>query len=163
MRDYHGPLLCGEMGYELARLENAFGIQLTEDTIRVLEERASGWCLWCYKDARFMGLLYPAEDGGWMKLVRQVAKQWDHHRAARIGMEAVKAIDSLCTYSLSDEEKYRMQFIIRAALAHTDVAHILEPLLQAMPKQECNHLAEDFLISRCAVNRTLEMLLRKIC
>ena len=163
MQDYHGPLLCGEIGYELARLEDAFGIQLTADTIRVLEDRVSGWCLWCYKDARFMGLRYPAEDCGWMKLVHQVAKQWNHHRATRIGTEAVNAIDSLCVYSLSDEEKYRMQFIVRAALAHTDGTHILEPLLQAMPKHENDHLAEDFIFSKCAVNIALETLLRKSC
>ena len=36
MQDYHGPLLCGELGYELAFLEDEFGIQLTEDTIHVL-------------------------------------------------------------------------------------------------------------------------------
>ena len=110
-----------------------------------------------------MGLRYPVEDCGWMKLVRQVAKQWDHHHAAHIGTDAVKAIDSLCVYSLSDEEKYRIQFIIRAMLAHTDVTNILEPLLQAIPKQERDHLAEDFLLSKCAVNKALETLLRKCC
>lgn len=68
MQDYHGPQLFGVLGYELACLENVISIHLTEDTIHILGEYASDWCLWCYKDARFMGLLCPAENGGWMKL-----------------------------------------------------------------------------------------------
>lgn len=38
MGDYRGPLLCGEMGYELSCLEMDFGIQLTRKTIEAIEE-----------------------------------------------------------------------------------------------------------------------------
>ncbi|MCE5343819.1 MAG: glycoside hydrolase family 5 protein, partial [Eubacteriales bacterium] len=47
MGDYRGPLLCGELGYELRCLDADFGIRLTADTLRIVEERAGSWCLWC--------------------------------------------------------------------------------------------------------------------
>ena len=163
MQGHRGPLLCGEMGYELACLKEDFALQLTEDTIRALEDRGSGWCLWCYKDAHFMGLTYPAENSSWMRLVEDVAKRWNHHQAAALGREAAQAIDAKCAYSLTEDEKYRVQFIIRAALAHTDVTHILQPLLQATSKTKRQQLADSFRLDRCDIHQGLEALLRVVC
>jgi hypothetical protein len=160
---YRGPLPCGEMGYELSCLEPEFGIRLTDTTIKAIENRHSSWCLWCYKDAHFMGLTYPDENSGWMRLVKAVRLNWDHHRASRLGMDAVNAVEKLCPYPMSDEEKYRMKFVIRAMAAHTDVEHILKPALDALPVEQRNDLPEDFQFSRCEKNVLLETLLKSSC
>jgi len=163
MTGYSGPLLCGEMGYELSCLEPSFGIWLTETTIRAMEDKQSGWCLWCYKDARFMGLTYPDKNSGWMQLCLAVKVNWDHHRASKLGQNAVDAIESLCPYSLTDDEKYKMQFVIRAMAAKADVVHILDPALEAMDIAQLSSLPEDFLYSRCEKNLLLEALLKNSC
>jgi endoglucanase len=163
MGDYHGPLLCGELGYELHCLDADFGIRLTGETLRAVEGRESSWCLWCYKDARFMGLVYPPEESGWMRLAREVGQKWNHHRAARLGSDMAEAIQARCPYHLTDEEKYRMQFVVRAMVAHADAAHILEPVLEKLPVEIRSVLAEDFAFHRCEKNAALEALLKKIC
>ncbi len=57
MGDYHGLLLRSEFGYELCCLDEELGIRLTESMLHALVSRNSRWCLWCYKDARFIGVL----------------------------------------------------------------------------------------------------------
>ncbi len=163
MGGYRGPLLCGEMGYELSCLEPLFGIRLTDTTIKSIENHHSSWCLWCYKDARFMGLTYPNENSGWMRLVKAVRLHWDHHRASKLGIDAVNAMEKLCPYPISNEEKYRMQFVIRAMVAHADVEHILIPALDALSIEQRNDLPEDFQFSRCEKNTMLEALLKSCC
>lgn len=163
MGDYRGPLLCGEMGYELSCLDTDFGLELTRTTIEALEACGSGWCLWCYKDARFMGLVYPAENSGWMKLVRSVRAQWDHHRASRLGQAAVEEIGRLCPYPLTKEEAYGMQFVVRAMVAEADVAHVLAPALEKLSPETGQTLPEDFALARCEHNTGLENLLRDCC
>jgi len=163
MGDYGGPLLCGEMGYELSLLEPGFGLRLTHTTIEALEAHESAWCLWCYKDARFMGLVYPAENSGWMRLVATVHEAWDHHRASKLGQMAVEEIDKLCPYPLTGEEKYSMQFIIRAMVADADVAHVLAPALENLPPETRWKLPEDFAFANCARHQGLETLLKEVC
>lgn len=163
MGGYRGPLLCGEMGYELSCLEPDFGMRLTDTTIKSVESHRSSWCLWCYKDAHFMGLTYPSEGSGWMRLAKAVRINWDHHRASKLGMDAVNAMEKMCPYPMSNEEKYRMQFVIRAMAAHTDVEHILKPALDALSAAQQNDLPEDFKLARCEKNIMLEALLKNIC
>jgi aryl-phospho-beta-D-glucosidase BglC (GH1 family) len=163
MGGYRGPLLCGEMGYELSCLEPSFGIRLTGSTIKSIESHHSSWCLWCYKDAHFMGLTYPNENSGWMRLVKAVHANWDHHRASKLGFDAVSAIEKLCPYFLSSEEKYRMQFVIRAMAAHADVEHILAPALDLLPQEKRDALPQDFALDLCDRNNGLEELLKCAC
>ncbi len=163
MGEYEGPLLCGELGYELSCLDPTFGIRLTQDTLYTVEERGSGWCLWCYKDARFMGLTYPSEHSGWMQLAGEIRKSWNHHAASRMGEEAVDALEALCAYRFTPEEKYRMQFVLRAMTAHADAAHLLPPALEGLPPEERAALPEDFTLSRCEKNAGLEAMLKKAC
>ena len=163
MGDYHGPLLCGEMGYELSCLDAEFGVRLTETTIHAIEAHQSAWCLWCYKDARFMGLVYPTDISGWMKLVKDVRVLWDHHRASALGMEAVGTIEKLCPFSLTPEEKYSMQFMIRAIVAQSDIRHILVPALMKLSQETRNSLADDFAFNECERNLGLETLLKNMC
>jgi len=163
MGDYEGPLLCGELGYELSCLDPDFGIRLTRDTLSAVEERGSGWCLWAYKDARFMGLAYPAENSGWMRLAAEIRKNWNHHAASRMGAEAVDALEALCPYRFTPDEKYRMQFVLRAMTAHADVTHILAPALESLSPEDRAALPEDFALSRCEKNAGLEAMLKKAC
>ncbi len=163
MRDYGGPILCGEMGYELSCLPPALGLSLTRTTVDALEARGSAWCLWCYKDAKFMGLRYPAAGSGWMRLVESVRKRWDHHRAAQLGLDAAEAIDRLCPYPLTAEEKHRMQFVIRAMVSQADVAHILTEALEVLPPAILETLPDDFRLQSCERNQGLESLLAELC
>ena len=163
MGDYRGPLLCGEMGYELSCLDAEFGVRLTETTMKAIEAQQSGWCLWCYKDARFMGLVYPHAAGEWMRLVKEIRASWDHHRAANVGQLAVDAIEKLCPYDLTPQEKYTMQFVIRAAIAKEDASHILSPALNTLGPQVKAQLADDFALGNCERNLGLEKLLLNIC
>ena len=163
MGGYRGPLLCGEMGYELCRLKSDFGIRLTDTTIQAIEKCRSSWCLWCYKDARFMGLTYPREDSGWMRLVKDVRLNWDHHRASRLGLETVNAMEKQCSYSMTNEEKYSMQFVMRALSAHTDVKYILAPALDQIPSETRDMLPDDFSFCMCERNLGLEELLKSFC
>jgi endoglucanase len=156
-------ILASMKGYELSRLSPDFGLRLTRDTLRTVERRAGSWCLWCYKDARFMGLVYPAEESDWMRLARKVQEKWDHHRASRLGQDAVDAVEALCPYQFTSEEKNRMQYILRAVVAHTDVPHILAPALEALPAEAAATLAESFALERCEKNAALEALLRRAC
>ncbi len=159
MGGYQGPLLCGEMGYELSCLPTSLGLELTRMTIAALDARGSGWCLWCYKDAGFMGLVYPAADSGWMRLVGSVRGRWDHHSAARLGQAAAEAIGKLCPYPFTALEQERFQFVIRAMVAQTDVTHILTEALEALPPAVRETLPDDFQWHCCARNAGLEALL----
>ena len=163
MGSYGGPLLCGEMGYELSCMPPALGLSLTRMTVAALEARGSAWCLWCYKDANFMGLTFPAADSGWMRLAANVRKRWDHHRAAQLGLDAAEAIGGLCPYPLTAEEKYRMQFVIRAMVSETDVTHILAEALEALPPAVRETLPDDFRLECCQRNTGLAALLAAMC
>lgn len=110
-----------------------------------------------------MGLTYPVESSGWMCLVKAVRVNWDHHRASRLGQEAVEAVEKLCHYSMTAEEKYRMQFVIRAMVAKADVSHILAPALDLLPQEKRDAMPEDFKFALCERNHGLEELLKSSC
>lgn len=160
MGGYRGPLLCGETGYELTLLEEEKGLSLTEDTLAAFEARGVSWCLWCYKDVGFMGLVRPAPDSPWMALCRELAKVWNHHRAERLGYRLAEEVSRQCSYDLSQDERYALQFILRAAVARADVAHLLSPVLDRFASPSPTALADSFSLDACRVYRPLETLLK---
>lgn len=110
-----------------------------------------------------MGLMYPAKNSGWMQLVTKVNELWDHHRASRLGQLVVEEIGRLCPYPLTGEEKYSMQFMIRAMVAETDVVHVLAPVIDSLPEKLRQTLPEDFVFACCEKHMALEALLKEVC
>ena len=157
------PLLCGETGFELNPQDPEKWFRLSGQVLRALEESGAGWCLWNYKDTGTIGLTSPAPGTPWMALARDVGEKWNHHRAEAIGYEAADRAGAASGYPLTAEERYRLQFMIRAGLAKSDVRHVLLPALGRIPPADRGRLAESFRLDRCEIHRPMERLLQQFC
>lgn len=154
MEGYQGPLLCGETGCELQTLGDHFGLSILKQTVQVFEEHDASWCLWSYKDTGMMGLVCPAENTAWHKLAGIISASWTHHQDMQRGDRLARTLAAECFGSLTEDEIYRSQFIIRAILFPLEVSHILTPALMQLTDEEALRLGEDFALSRCT-RRTL--------
>ena len=157
------PLLCGETGFDHLGEDTDFWQGMVEDMLDCLESRGISWCLWNYKDIGPIGLVSPDPACGWMNLCSRISSHWNHHRAEKTGYDIVDAAEAFLGYTLEKEEKYAMQFSIRASLAGCDVRHILLPALAAYSEKDLLRMAEDFRFENCRVYQPLEDVLKQFC
>lgn len=138
------PILCGEAGYEIA--SNGFDKTKTmiEDTIELFHKYKVPYTLWSYKDAAFMGLVYPKSESPWMKFTDRIKEKWNHH------MELVRAqsiVDDLCTAYFPEstkQDRYILSFRQRALLYTLEEEYVLKPILREYSEEELLKLPESF-------------------
>lgn len=146
---FQRPILCGEAGYEIASNGMEATLPLIRLTMGLFEKYRVSFTLWSYKDACFMGLVYPAADSPWMALADKIREQWDHHRQTRQAAEGLEALLAKEYPKAGRDEKYILTFRQRAVLYPLEQKHILKPLLEAYSGEEILKLPESFRFENC--------------
>ena len=98
-----------------------------------------------------------------MKMCGKIALQWNHHHAEKPGYETADAAESILGHVLTREEKYALQFSVRAHLAASDVRHILVPCLKEYSEEDLLRMADEFRFENCTFYHPLEEVLRRYC
>ncbi len=143
------PILCGEAGYDIDKEDLSFTIGLVEDTLDLFKKYEVSWTLWCYKDAQFMGVVYPASDTPWMKFIGKIHTYWSHYKDTDM---AQAVIDYLCENyfpQVSEEDKYQLRFSQRAIIYHLEAKYWLKEELAKYSKEEILKLPQSFLMKNC--------------
>ncbi|MCI1984315.1 MAG: glycoside hydrolase family 5 protein [Bifidobacteriaceae bacterium] len=153
MRAFGRPLLCGEAGYEIAGDEMSHVIAMTEDTLDVFEKNHVSWTLWSYKDAQFMGLVYPKSETPWMAFVDEIHERWNHHLEMDEGKDIVAAVSHMFPGTTSDTTKYELQFRQRALMFVLQKEQILKPQLQRWGWDRVEKMPASFRFSQCNVHK----------
>lgn len=154
------PVICGEAGYDLHPEDMAFCMELLKDTIGIFEKHQVNWAIWTYKDAAFMGLVYPAKDSAWMKLADRFRQNWTHYHEMEQGKRMIAAAAEEFG-GIEDELAYRLQFRMRAILYEMQSAAILIPTLKEIPFEEIQKAPQSFLLRNCQVWDCYQDLLRQ--
>lgn len=144
------PVLCGEAGYDIDKNNIAHTIDLLEDTLELFHEADISWTLWSYKDARFMGMVYPKSSSSWIKFVEKVHKNWTHYKEMEQADAIMEYISGFPEFqNASKELRYHMQFRQRGILYRFQSECILEPLLKEYTPEELLKLPDSFLFENC--------------
>lgn len=147
--EFERPILCGEAGYEIASNGMKDTLPLIELTFQLFKKYKVSFTLWSYKDACFMGLVYPRQDSAWMRLADKIRKRWDHHRAERQAMQGLEGLLSGVYPEAGREDRYILSFRQRALLYPLEQKYILKPLLAAYTRDEILKLPESFRFENC--------------
>jgi aryl-phospho-beta-D-glucosidase BglC (GH1 family) len=150
LRDTFGrPALCGEAGVDIKKDVLPFTMQLLDETLSLFQKHSLSWTLWSYKDAQWMGLAYPGNDTGWMKLVSEIRKKWSHYGQMQIADEFMDEIGKRYTDDFSKELKYELQFQLRGVLYRMEEEYILKPVLEKYSREEIMAMPESFRFENC--------------
>lgn len=144
------PILCGEAGYEIAPNGMEDTLPLIELTFWLFRKYEVSFTLWSYKDACFMGLVYPEQSSEWMQFADKIRERWDHHRETR---QAQRGLEKLLLEEYPEagrEDKYILTFRQRALLYPLEQKYILKPLLSTYSKEEIMKLPESFSFTNCS-------------
>ncbi|WP_167955689.1 glycoside hydrolase family 5 protein [Anaerosporobacter faecicola] len=156
------PAFCGEYGYGADCGEPEYTIELVKDTMELMEEREIDWLLWCYKDAHFMSLISPTYQTNWMKLVSQIQKEWTQDIEKE---QAGKLLDEIAEKDftqITEEERYLLQFRLRAALYVLQRNHVVIPKLQKIPLDNMLSMAKDFAYENCEIYENMKVLMQQV-
>lgn len=155
------PVLCGEAGYETDWQDPEFTVMLLHETTRLCRKYRVSFTLWSYKDARFMGLVYPKADSPWMRFAGEFGRTWDHDEDAVRGEKAVNEFCDAYFPEASKEERYILSFRQRAILYSLQKKHLLEKVLREHSKEEILRLSESFRFADCEHFAGYEALLQE--
>lgn len=153
MKKFGRPLLCGEAGYEISGNSMDHVLEMTQDTLEIFEKNKVSWTLWSYKDAQFMGLVFPQSSSPWMQFTDQIHQFWNHHLEMDEGKDVVAVLSHMFPGRASDETKYRLQFRQRAMMFDLQTEQILKPILRTWGWERMEHLPESFAFSQCKVHK----------
>lgn len=143
------PILCGEAGYEIKTQGFDKVFPLIEDTLDLFRKYELSFTLWSYKDAGFMGMVYPKSSTPWMELTRDISSEWDHHSESSKAQWATDRISGSLFPSATKQEKYVMTFRQKAVFYPLEAKHVLLPVLRRYGKERLPELAGSFLFSNC--------------
>lgn len=163
MQKFKRPLLCGEAGYDIVGQELGHVMELVEDTLELFRKYQISWTLWCYKDAGFMGIVYPKKESIWMKFTDEIRKYWTHYDEIEIGKQLV---EEMCRYfpgQVPDVLKYRLQFRQRALLFELQKEQILKPQLYKWGWEKVKQMPDSFQMENCEYYSEYEELLKRFC
>lgn len=155
------PVLCGEAGYKINWEKPDFTVMLLEETLRLCRKYQVSFTLWSYKDARFMGLVYPKKESAWMQFARLFGETWEHDGDT---VKAEKAIDAFCDNYFPEtggEERYHLSFRQRAILYRIQQRHLLEKQLSVRSREEILSLPQSFAFAECEHFNGYETLLKQ--
>lgn len=159
MRRFGRPLLCGEAGYDIAGHRLSHVMEMVEDTLDVFIKYGISWTLWSYKDAQFMGLVYPKDETPWMRFASKIREKWTHYREMSTGERLVEETAKLFGRELSEEWKYRLQFRQRALLSEMQKELLLKPLLLEWGYDQVKELPSSLRFENCDYHKEYRGLL----
>ncbi|BCN30880.1 glycoside hydrolase family 3 C-terminal domain-containing protein [Anaeromicropila herbilytica] len=158
---FHCPVFCGEYGYGADCGNRTFTMELLNDTMELMEERKVDWLLWCYKDAHFMSMVSPKESSKWMKLVRNISKEWSQDIEKEQAEQVLELIQHTFYTTMTKEDRYLLQFSLRACLYVLQKKYILIPNLESIEKEEMLQMAMDFSFENCEIDQEFMDLIKK--
>lgn len=156
---FNRPLLCGEAGYDIAGHSLEHVMEMVEDTLGLFCRYGVSWTSWCYKDAQFMGLVYPGDDSEWMSFAGEMRTKWTHYREMEMGKSLVETMCALFPGEVDEALKYRLQFRQRALLYTLQKEQLLKPQLRAWGWEKIRHMPESFLFENCGYYKAYQELL----
>lgn len=159
---FNCPAFCGEYGYGADCGDPDFTMELLKDTIGLLEERKADWLLWCYKDAHFMGMVSPKQSSEWMKLTREIQSEWTQDIEKAQASRILDLIAEEWFTAITKEERYRLQFRLRACLYVLQQSHILRPKFMQITAEKIINLPLDFSFENCAVYSEFRDLMKAV-
>lgn len=157
---YSRPILCGEAGYDIDKEDLTFTLNLVQDTLELFQKYSVSWTLWCYKDARFMGVVYPKSDSAWMQLADKIHNFWNHYQDTGMAQEMMKQLCSEYFPDAGEEDRYHLTFCQRAVIYHLQAEYWLKPVLKQYTKESILKLPESFLFKNCGYYQEYADLLR---
>lgn len=159
---FHRPILCGEAGYDIDKNNLPHTLELLDETLTMFNEAEISWTLWCYKDARFMGMVYPKDESPWMKFVQKIHQSWTHYKEMGQANELMERIKAWPEFEkATDELCYFMQFRQRGILYRFQTECILKPLIKEYTPEELLELPKSFLLSDCGYYEEYAKLLKE--
>ena len=108
-----------------------------------------------------MGLAYPKDGAGWMKLAGRIREHWSHYGQMDAADEIMEDMGKRYTADLAKELKYELQFQLRGVLYRLEEEYILKPVLEEFPKEEIMSMPESFRFENCAFYEDYRALLKK--
>ncbi|WP_099203789.1 glycoside hydrolase family 5 protein [Scatolibacter rhodanostii] len=154
------PVICGEAGYDLHPDDMDFCMDLLEDTIAIFEKHEINWAIWTYKDAAFMGMVYPKSDTPWMQLAQKLREKWTHYKEMEQGKRMIHSAAEEFG-GISENLAYKLQFRMRAILYEMQKEEILIPTLRDIPWEEIKTAPSSFLLENCEIWDCYQKLLQK--
>jgi hypothetical protein len=161
MNKFGRPLLCGEAGYGIEGDILEHVLAMVEDTLDLFNKYKVSWTLWCYKDAKIMGLVYPKENSLWLQFVNEIHKYWTHYREMDMGKNVIDDISKMFPGKASEELKYQMQFRQRAIFFKFQKEQILKPVLEKWGWEKIEKMTESFLMKNCNYYKDYQRLITK--
>ncbi len=161
MKKFGRPLLCGEAGYDIAGHNLAHVMDMVEDTLDLFKKYDISYTLWCYKDANFMGIVYPKKESLWMEFAQEMRTKWTHYGEMKMGRELV---DKMCGYfpgEVEEKLKYHLQFRQRALLYTLQKEQILKPQLTAYGWEKVSWMPQSFAMENCGYYKEYQELLQR--
>lgn len=159
---FHRPILCGEAGYDIDKENVEHSLELLEETLDIFNEANVSWTIWCYKDAQFMGMVYPKAETPWMQFVEKIHEKWTHYGEMKQANDLMDTIRALPEFAAASEELcYFMQFRQRGILYRFQTECILEPLLETYTKEQWLELPKSFRLENCSYYEGYAALLKE--
>lgn len=159
---FHRPILCGEAGYDIDKNNLPHTLELLDETLTMFNEAEISWTLWCYKDAQFMGMVYPKDESSWMQFVEKIHQNWTHYKEMGQANELMERIKAWPEFEkATDELCYFMQFRQRGILYRFQTECILKPLIKEYTSEEILELPKSFLFSNCGYYEEYAKLLKE--
>ena len=159
---FHRPILCGEAGYDIDQNNLPHTLELLDETLTMFNEAEISWTLWCYKDAQFMGMVYPKDESSWMQFVEKIHQNWTHYKEMGQANELMERIKAWPEFEkATDELCYFMQFRQRGILYRFQTECILKPLIKEYTPEEILELPKSFLFSDCGYYEEYAKLLKE--
>lgn len=152
---FHRPVLCGEFGYGRDCGDAKLTTELLTDTLSIMEERGASWCLWCYKDAHFMSLVSPKEEGSWMQTVDRVQKRWDQDKEKEQAQEILDLIAEKWYPEMNRQDRYLLQFRLRAVLYDLQQEYVTKAILKSQDQELLMESVNEFCFSCCEINQDM--------
>lgn len=159
---FHCPVFCGEFGYGADCGDHEFTLELLKDTLDLMEERQIDWLLWCYKDAHFMSMVSPNQASDWMELTKDIKQQWSQDIEKEQATRLLDLVAKEWFKEMTEEERYLLQFRIRACLYVLQKEHILLPKLNQIPADKILQMPFDFSLENCEVYTDFRDLIKEI-
>ena len=161
MNRFGRPLLCGEAGYDIEGHGLLHVMEMVEDTLDLFAKYQISWTLWCYKDAQFMGLVYPGDESPWMQFAGRTRINWTHYKERRQGEAIVEQMSVGFPGEVSENIKYQLQFRQRAILSTLQKEQLLKPQLMQWGWNRVKEMPASFRFKNCGFYEEYRNLIKK--
>ncbi|MBN1606535.1 MAG: cellulase family glycosylhydrolase [Polyangiaceae bacterium] len=153
------PFWCGETGAPLGHERLEQHERLVGQLLEWFEGEGISWSLWCYKDARSMGIVHPKQNAPWMQLSARACAGWDFWKEFAAADEAVTRLEESLGGRVDPGTRRELKNRLLADRQRVLVAR-LRDLLAKLPFDELLYAAESFRFEACERWETMVRVVR---